>query len=255
MGKPQAWKPRGGAPSGGAWVYVPSGVNVQSVVSSGFARHAGGPPKAKSKYEEKLKKIDNSLKVWVGGLADGTTWKQVENHFKEVAKPAVTDMIGKKNAVVAYKTAEDAETAISALNGSELNGSTIEVDVWTQKPKTDKPKATGKPKGQLIKKSHLKTSQPLTKADAKTKEKLKAIPASQKIWIGGLAQGTTWQELEKHFAAVAKPKISHIYRGTGCVVYDESEDLAAVISALNASELKGATLEVDVWEKPEKGEK
>lgn len=225
-----------------------------SVISAGLPR-TQAKPKA-SKYEEKLKKIDASLKVWVGGLAAGTTWKQIEKHFAEVAKPAVTDVIGKKNAVVAYKTAEEVETAIATLNGSELNGSTIEVDVWVQKEKTDKPKAAKKPQGQLIKKqpqgklvkkTHLKGGD-----DAKMKEKLKAIPDAQKIWVGGLSKDTTWKELEEHFAAAAKPKISHIFRGTGVVAYTESEDIAGIITALNGSELKGATLEVDVWAKPEK---
>merc|ERR1712137_853888 len=40
-----------------------------------------------SKYMDKLGKIDASRKVWVGGLKEGTTWKQLHEHFKDVAKP------------------------------------------------------------------------------------------------------------------------------------------------------------------------
>merc|ERR1712151_1258902 len=91
-----------------------------------------------SKYMDKLAKIDASRKVWVGGLNEGTTWKQLEEHFKDVAKPSVTEIMRKGKACLAFKTEDDAQSAIASLNGTELKGSVIEVDVWTQKERKDK---------------------------------------------------------------------------------------------------------------------
>eukprot|EP00747_Dinoflagellata_sp_TGD_P163087 gnl/TRDRNA2_/TRDRNA2_181407_c0_seq1.p1 gnl/TRDRNA2_/TRDRNA2_181407_c0~~gnl/TRDRNA2_/TRDRNA2_181407_c0_seq1.p1 ORF type:complete len:300 (+),score=89.15 gnl/TRDRNA2_/TRDRNA2_181407_c0_seq1:66-965(+) len=100
-------------------------------------------PKATTKYEEKLKKMDPSLKVWIGGLSEKTTWKTLEKHFSGVAKPAVTDIIKKGKrvvGVVAYKTEEEVSAAIAELNASELDGNTLEVDVWA-KPERKKKEA------------------------------------------------------------------------------------------------------------------
>merc|ERR1712007_356946 len=93
-----------------------------------------------TKTLEKLSKIDHSLKVWVGGLPKTATWKELEKHFTEVAgKPKLTEIMGKGTACVAYKTEDEAASAIAALNGTELGGRTIEVDVWTQKEKKERP--------------------------------------------------------------------------------------------------------------------
>jgi RNA recognition motif-containing protein len=273
---------------GGQWVYIPNGVSVgkalstRPVVGRAAKGNGRGPPAPAAqpklpKYEEKLKKMDSSLKVWIGGLAEGTTWKQVEEHFSAVAKPSVTDIMKRGTAVVAYKTIEDVETAVASLNGSELNGSTLEVDVWVKAPK---PERGEKPKKQQpqqkqklqqqpqqkqklqqkakaaaapVKKGALK--QPNKEVQDKMKEKLAAFSAAQKVWVGGLSEKTTWKGLEKHLAEVAKPKVTNIWKGKGCVAYESEDDVATVIAALNGSELDGSVLEVDTWTKPEGAER
>merc|ERR1712107_714310 len=72
-----------------------------------------------SKYMDKLGKIDASLKVWVGGLKDGITWKQLADHFKDVAKPKVTEIMRKGRACLAFESEDDVQSAIASLNGSE----------------------------------------------------------------------------------------------------------------------------------------
>ena len=49
-------------------------------------------------------------------------------------KPTVTDIMKNGTAVVAYDSVEDVAAAVAALNGTDLNGTVIEVDVWVQKP-------------------------------------------------------------------------------------------------------------------------
>merc|ERR1712039_920079 len=83
----------------------------------------------------KLKDIDVSRKVWIGGLPNGLTWKELEKHFHENigTKPSISEILPKGQGVCAFKTEEEATAAIAAMNGTELKGKTIEVDVWTQK--------------------------------------------------------------------------------------------------------------------------
>lgn len=268
---------KGGKGGSGAWVFVPTGANLSSVISKMQLRgRRGATPVAKkplSKYEEKLRTIDPSLKVWIGGLTPDTTWRDVEKHFATVVKPSITEIRKNGTAVAAYKTAEEVETVVTELNGSELKGSYIEVDVWVQKPKTEKvkvdkdgktaPKKSPPVKGSLVKKMPVKQAvakvHPKAKAKAKAqndkmKEKLAAVPATMKVWIGGLSEGTTWKQLEAHMSTVMKPKLSHIHKKTGICVYDTEEDVANAVAMMDGTELNGNRLQVDVWTLPEKKE-
>jgi len=278
----------------GAWVFVPENANLADVLaSSGLGRRQQGWQSQKgqswqgqlkkplSKFAQKLRGTDPSLKVWVGGLAEGTTWKDVEKHFASVSKPTCTDIMKGGTAVVAYGSVEDVETAVASLNGSELKGGVLEVDVWVQKPKTERAEKAAKeawkqPAGKLVKKLPLPkqsaagkgkvakvtgkgtkgTKGKTGKGDDKMKEKLAAFSASQKVWIGGLTEGTTWKELEAHVAVIAKPKLTHIHRSTGILAFEQESDVITVISSLDGSELKGNTLQFDYWTMPErKGKK
>ncbi|CAE7660770.1 unnamed protein product [Symbiodinium sp. CCMP2456] len=297
--------PRGKGAGRGAWVFIPENANLADVLaSSGLGRRQQGwqsqkgqswqgqPGQLKkplSKFAQKLRGTDPSLKVWVGGLAEGTTWKDVEKHFATVSKPTCTDIMKGGTAVVAYGSVEDVETAVASLNGSELKGGVLEVDVWVQKPKTERaekekakawkdpnvPKEAWKqPAGKLVKKLPLPKQRAAGKGkvakgtgkgsakgkagkgDDKMKEKLAAFSATQKVWIGGLAEGTAWKELEAHVAVIAKPKLTHIHRSTGILAFEQEGDVLTVISSLDGSELKGNTLQFDHWTMPErKGKK
>merc|ERR1712192_78882 len=146
---------------------------------------------------------------------------------------------------------------MGTLNGSELCGSVIEVDVWT------KPEWKSKEEGEEgEKKERPKRKQAVwTKFgqgsgfDQKTKEKLDKIDASLKAFIGGLSKGVTWKELEKHVASLGtKPAITDVREKSGraCLAYKEESDVANAIASLNGTEFKGKTIEADVWTKPEK---
>merc|ERR1712118_545436 len=74
-------------------------------------------------------------KVWVGDIPDGVTNRELHEHFKEAGAKWSEAYGGKSKGTggVAFKTAEEASSAISSLNGSTLNGAMITVDVWTKK--------------------------------------------------------------------------------------------------------------------------
>merc|ERR1712007_281556 len=136
---------------------------------------------------------------------------------------------------------------MGALNGTELGGKTIEVDVWTQKVKMAM-KTVNSVLNKFAKKATVTV-------DAKTLEKLSKIDHSLKVYIGGLAETVTWKRLEKHAAELAKkPAVTFVrpHKGTACLAFKEEEDVGNAIAALNGSELQGKVLEADVWTKPEK---
>lgn len=220
------------------------------------------------KYLEKLKTIDSSLKVWVGGLQKNVTWKDLEKHFAGVAKPSLTHVYKTGKGVVCFKSEADVSTAIGTLSGTALKGSPIEVDVWARpEHKGDKAEKVKKPKFKVKqpaakskpgKQATAKVKPTVSKAEEKIKEQLKEVDASQKVWVGGLDESTNWQVLKKHFSQAGKPKLVHILsakKGTAVVTFDDASDAQAAILSLNGSELKGKAIEVDVWSKPEKKSK
>merc|ERR1719321_1880827 len=95
----------------------------------------GGKDKGKGKMS--LSNFHSDKKVWIVNLPDSITSRELHDHFKEAgAKWSETFKgNGKGTGGVAFKTSEEAQTAISTLNGSVLNGSMIQVDVWTKKEK------------------------------------------------------------------------------------------------------------------------
>lgn len=239
----------------------------------------GKVQKPLTKYQEKLKKIEKSRLVWIGGLSPKTGWKKLEKHLAEVVKPVVADIYekktkdGKVQAKVAFKTEEDVETVVAALNGSELDGEVIEVDKW-EKGTFEKKDRGGdgekKPRRRGGKRQAEKNAEKTSKLgkvvnlkfakglknqgrDEKAMKILKEIDNSCKVWVGGLAEKTSKKVLTKHFADIKKPKIVDLMKkGKAVVAYESEEDAVAAIAALNGSELDGSTLEVDVWTKPDR---
>jgi RNA recognition motif-containing protein len=118
--------------------------NVLAVAKTGFAKrnakqHAGKSTRGDPKMREKLDKVDNELKVWVGGLATKTKEGGIRKLFASAGnKPHLINLTGKDRACLSFKTAEEASNAIAAMNGKELDGATLEVDVWTQVSEEDK---------------------------------------------------------------------------------------------------------------------
>lgn len=71
--------------------------------------------------------------VFVGNLSPDTTWKELKDHFRQCgevihAEVKTSYQGGSKGfGIVTFNTKEEAETAISRLDGSELQGSELEV--------------------------------------------------------------------------------------------------------------------------------
>merc|ERR1712100_162003 len=85
-----------------------------------------GKGKGKSKGKGKgkgHKKFKPECKVWIGNIADGVTWQDVQEHMNQSGKTKWCEVFDKNGAgtgFVAYGSADEAATAISALHGTEL---------------------------------------------------------------------------------------------------------------------------------------
>mmetsp|Transcript_31553 Transcript_31553/g.100498 ORF Transcript_31553/g.100498 Transcript_31553/m.100498 type:complete len:184 (-) Transcript_31553:123-674(-) len=84
---------------------------------------------------------------------------------------------------------------------------------------------------------------------------MKSFPPSQRVWVGSLAGGTTWKELQEHMDGAGKTKWCEVFenkgKGTGAVAFETDAEAANAIATLNGSVLKGSAIEVDGWTKKE----
>merc|ERR1739845_174554 len=78
--------------------------------------------------------------------------------------------------------------------------------------------------------------------------------AEKKVWIGGLPEGTVVADLEKLFKKSGrKCEIASMMRkGQAWAAFKTEKDAAKVIETCNGLEVKGETVEVDVWTTKEK---
>lgn len=83
---------------------------------------------------------DSSCQVYVGNLPYSLRWQELKDHMKQVGQCVNARILtvdgtdwGRSRGVgiVRYAAEDDAQAAIAQLNGSEIMGRTIVVDVWT----------------------------------------------------------------------------------------------------------------------------
>merc|ERR1712187_701499 len=79
--------------------------------------------------------------VWIGGLGkaigkEGN--KKLKAHIESLAGtgPKFVNIDRKGQGGAIFASEAEAQAAIAAVNGSTFMGNTLEVDVWTKKPKT-----------------------------------------------------------------------------------------------------------------------
>ncbi|CAE8594957.1 unnamed protein product [Polarella glacialis] len=83
-------------------------------------------------------RVDPSQKVWIGGLPEGASWKELQEHMEKAGKVKWCEVFAGKGAgtgTVAYNSTDDVAQAIGTLNGSVFAGQTIQVDSWVKTPK------------------------------------------------------------------------------------------------------------------------
>lgn len=227
---------------------------------------------ALKKSMEKLKKFEAEQKVWIAGLKPSVTWKQLEKHAVDTCgtKPKVSEVTGKGKGVLAFATADEATTAIAIMNGSELAGDVIEADVWTQKertPKTEtedgeKPKRKEKTKEQKKAKEQRRLER--RKAEKTTDpgkmlaEKINAVDAENKVWVGELSPDTSTGKIKQHFISKGCKGVNLVKtmkKGTAVVTFKTADDATTAIAICNGTDLDGQTIVADVWVKADPAER
>lgn len=102
----------GGRGAGGG----PGGRGASGGRHSGRGGRGGVPPEG--------------TQIYVGNLSPATTWRDLKDHFRQcgdVRRAEVTAGGPKGNGTVQFATKQDADAAIQRLNGSDLQGRTLEV--------------------------------------------------------------------------------------------------------------------------------
>lgn len=128
----------GGRPNGPMWFGKGKGK---------FWMWAKGKGKGKSDGHMMLR-VDPTYKVWLGDLPDGVSWKDLQTHMNEAGKTTWVEVFtgtGKGTGAVVYATPEEATNAIEKLNGSEIMGQAIIVDVWSKQAKPEENDAEPSP--------------------------------------------------------------------------------------------------------------
>jgi len=223
--------------------------------------------KEKRKTMDKLAEVGAECKVWIGGLGKDVSRGKLVNHIKETAKPHLLELMSRGTAVASFKTEEEAQTVIASLNGSDLEGKSIEVDVWTKKEKKDrepgekrnrnKKKKKMGVSAQVLKQAQKGKAGKAGKKDDKLKLKIKAVDHALKLWVGGMSKTTTWKELKTHFVDLGcEVHLCDLGKpGNGVVTFKTEDEATSALGIVNGTELGGQTIEVDVWTKPERKEK
>ncbi|KAG5539018.1 hypothetical protein RHGRI_019542 [Rhododendron griersonianum] len=131
-------------------------------------------------------------------------------------------------AFVTMKTVEDANAAVEKLNGTQIEGREIKVNV---------------------------TEKPLTSLDLPSlqTEESQFIDSPHKVYVGNLAKTVTTEMLKNFFAEKGKVLSAKLTRapgtsksrGFGFVSFSSEEDVEAAISSLNNALLEGQKIRVN----------
>merc|ERR1712060_380174 len=73
---------------------------------------------------------------------------------------------------------------------------------------------------------------------------------STTVWVGGIPEGITQDELKENFTQAGTIKRINLTKGrTGIIEYSTAEEKQTAITMFNGSDVNGATLQVDEWTK------
>ncbi|XP_058788496.1 small ribosomal subunit protein cS22-like [Vicia villosa] len=156
----------------------------------------------------------------------------VQEHGAVEKAEVMYDKYSKKSrrfAFVTMKTVEDANAAVEKLNGTEIGGREIKVNI------TERPLTTG--------------SLPLQAEEKETQ----FVDSPYKVYVGNLAKNVTSDILKNFFSEKGKALSAKVSRvpgtskssGFGFVTFSSDEDVEAAISSFNDALLEGQKIRVN----------
>jgi len=228
--------------------------------SKGKGGGGGGGGSGQSESLKKLKQIECDRKVFVNGLPDGATSKDLASHFEErVSKPEVTELLSSSTACLAFATADQAMQAAAELGGSELSNSMLQVELWTDEHDEHlKDKNVGgrnEPQGEKRKKPPSESFDFSKQKNLARKNaaKVNAVEDNLKVLISGLALTAHWKELKMLCTdSGVEPEMVVIHEpGAGVVTFPTPSDAVDAIAKLTGSTLGGNEVTASAWENME----
>jgi len=202
---------------------------------------------------------DEPRMVYIGNLPFNIKWQDLKDHMKQAGEVEFAKILtqdgsdwGRSRGVAyaRYATENEAKAAIATLNGTDLGGRTITVDVWTGAKPRQGAKGFLAMKGAVMKGwgKGFKGWGKGVKVHGET---------SQMVYVGNLPFKAEWQELKDHMKAAGAVEFVKILtqdgseyglsKGIGCVRYSTEAEANAAVAQFNGSELMGRTLVVDKW--------
>merc|ERR1712232_58381 len=95
--------------------------------------------KGKGKGKGGRKKMHTEKTLWVGNIPAGVKFQDLKKHVDQADPPCKWAEVffnkGKGTGAIGYGSAEEAQSAMSQINGSILNGSALEVHTWEKQKK------------------------------------------------------------------------------------------------------------------------
>lgn len=219
------------------------------------------------------KKVDPDKSIWIGRLPEGTAYEELKAHAEASGLTPVWaetyQFKGNGTGALGFKTPEEARNAIMSLNCSMLNGATIEADVFACKSTGPASMQAGwnNWEDQSGWNDSAADSLSWNNSAADSWKSARStgnwnhqkVDHEKTIWVGGIPPGTTYQELKDHADASGLTPVwadtyQHKGTGTGAIGFKTPEEAQSAILSLHGSMLKGATIQTDAWQKPEKEE-
>ncbi|KAL3516560.1 hypothetical protein ACH5RR_023462 [Cinchona calisaya] len=174
-------------------------------------------------------------RLYVGNIPRTVTNDELKKVFEEHGAVEKAEVMydkwsgrSRRFAFVTMKTVEDANAAIEKLNGTEIGGRTITVNV---------------------------TEKPLQSLDFSIlqAEESQFIDSPHKVYVGNLAKDVTTDKLKNFFAEKGKVLSAKVSRlpgtskssGYGFVTFSLEEEVEAAISSLNNEILEGQKIRVN----------
>lgn len=239
---------------------------------------------------------DEPRMVYLGNLSWQTKWQDLKDHLKQAGTIEFCKILtqdgtdwGRSRGVgyARYSSQEEAQQAVSVLNGSELGGRQIKVDAWTgAKPRQgdvgNKGFGFGKGKGfdQGFGKGGYgfkggfqpyggfggfggKGFQPFGKGMGK-QIKIHGDFA-QMVYVANLPWKLEYQALKDHFASAGTVEFVKVLtedgstfsrsKGMACLRFTSAQEADTAVAMLNGTEFTGRKILVDRWARAGKGGK
>jgi RNA recognition motif-containing protein len=209
---------------------------------------------------------EDSCRVFARGFDFGTTDEQLEEHMGQAGTLEKVMWCTKGSAICIYSSPEEAETAVSNLNGSTIPGQSRYIDVILKDAEDQGPpakRAKGASKGAakggwaFVPQPALPwMTMPVFPAQAKGwakgagkggKPKEKDPAGSGRVFVRGFDFGTTDEMFESHMKQAGPVhKIHWVTKGSEVVVYKKAASAQKASVQLNGSTLAGNSRYIDV---------